>query len=79
MAEVEEMEVERSEVGNDVPSSSTQAGNKKRFEVKKWSSVALWSWDIVVGKFTDKNLIFVKKSVPLNYFYLFRPYFIIDC
>lgn len=35
----EEMEVERSEVGNDVPSSSTQAINgKKRFEVKKWSS-----------------------------------------
>ena len=52
MADVEEeMEVERSEAGNDVPSSSTQAvSNKKRFEVKKWSSVALWSWDIVVGK-----------------------------
>ena len=47
----EEMEVERSEIGNDIPSSSTQAVNgKKRFEVKKWSSVALWSWDIVVGK-----------------------------
>ncbi|KAF3925108.1 hypothetical protein AA313_de0210019 [Arthrobotrys entomopaga] len=22
---------------------------KKRFEVKKWSAVALWAWDIVVG------------------------------
>jgi hypothetical protein len=22
--------------------------DKKRFEVKKWNAVALWSWDIVV-------------------------------
>lgn len=57
MADVdEEMEIERSEAGNDVPSSSTQTvGNKKRFEVKKWSSVALWSWDIVVGGCGLKN------------------------
>lgn len=49
MVDVEEqMEVE---TGNDdLPSSSTQVNGKKRFEVKKWSSVALWSWDIVVGK-----------------------------
>jgi len=24
------------------------ADSKKRFEVKKWSAVALWAWDIVV-------------------------------
>lgn len=24
------------------------ASSKKRFEVKKWSAVALWAWDIVV-------------------------------
>ncbi|KAI8056679.1 RING-box protein 1-like protein [Syncephalis plumigaleata] len=36
----------------DVPTSSktaeTVAGDKKRFEVKKWNAVALWAWDIVV-------------------------------
>lgn len=34
----------------EMPSSSTQSGLavKKRFEVKKWSAVALWAWDIVV-------------------------------
>ncbi|CAD5324715.1 unnamed protein product [Arabidopsis thaliana] len=29
-----------------VPSSSSK--NSKRFELKKWSAVALWAWDIVV-------------------------------
>lgn len=29
------------------PNSTSTAG-KKRFEVKKWSAVALWAWDIVV-------------------------------
>lgn len=28
--------------------ASTDAGDKKRFEVKKWNAVALWAWDIVV-------------------------------
>ena len=33
----------------EMPSSSSGAkGEKKRFEVKKWSAVALWAWDIVV-------------------------------
>jgi len=33
----------------ELPSSSTQAVvGRKRFEVKKWSAVALWAWDIVV-------------------------------
>lgn len=29
-------------------SASADAGDKKRFEVKKWNAVALWAWDIVV-------------------------------
>src|SRR5699024_5841571 len=28
--------------------SSTSGTSNKRFEVKKWSAVALWAWDIVV-------------------------------
>jgi len=28
--------------------SDPAAEGKKRFEVKKWNAVALWSWDIVV-------------------------------
>ena len=33
----------------EMPSSSSGVkGEKKRFEVKKWSAVALWAWDIVV-------------------------------
>ena len=28
--------------------SSSSVRDKKRFEVKKWNAVALWSWDIVV-------------------------------
>ena len=41
----------RMEVDQDteMPSSSSGVkGDKKRFEVKKWSAVALWAWDIVV-------------------------------
>ncbi|XP_015784730.1 E3 ubiquitin-protein ligase RBX1 [Tetranychus urticae] len=50
MGDIEDdMEIERSEVNNELPSSSTSSsGGKKRFEVKKWSAVALWAWDIVV-------------------------------
>jgi len=33
---------------NDEIQSSTSSTGKKRFEVKKWSAVALWAWDIVV-------------------------------
>ncbi|XP_065838461.1 RING-box protein 1-like [Oscarella lobularis] len=29
-------------------SAAPSKGEKKRFEVKKWSAVALWAWDIVV-------------------------------
>ncbi|KAH1067556.1 hypothetical protein J1N35_032543 [Gossypium stocksii] len=32
--------------GSTAPSSSTE--EPKHFDMKKWSSVALWSWDIVV-------------------------------
>lgn len=28
--------------------SETAVGQRKRFEVKKWSAVTLWAWDIVV-------------------------------
>ncbi|KAK4337000.1 hypothetical protein RND71_044098 [Anisodus tanguticus] len=69
MGEVEEdMEIERAEVSNEVPSSSTQSVNgKKRFEVKKWSAVALWAWDIVVDQSSDwskevQNAIRVKHA-----------------
>lgn len=50
MADVDdEMDVERNEANAELPSSSTQSvSGKKRFEVKKWSAVALWAWDIVV-------------------------------
>lgn len=47
-----QMEVEESSSSNVATSDSTGvavgSGNKKRFEVKKWNAVALWSWDIVV-------------------------------
>ena len=39
------------EVDKDPEMPSSSSGNKtdkKRFEVKKWSAVALWAWDIVV-------------------------------
>ncbi|CAI5452658.1 unnamed protein product [Caenorhabditis angaria] len=32
----------------DVEESSSGQAVKKRFEVKKWSAVALWAWDIQV-------------------------------
>ncbi|XVE70718.1 hypothetical protein DITRI_Ditri10aG0093100 [Diplodiscus trichospermus] len=34
------------EASSSAPSSSTK--KPKRFEIKKWSAVALWAWDIVV-------------------------------
>ncbi|XP_026674915.1 RING-box protein 1A isoform X2 [Ceratina calcarata] len=46
------MEIDDEE--NDLPTSSSSKGEKKRFEVKKpfflfqWNAVALWAWDIVV-------------------------------
>ncbi|UYV79684.1 RBX1 [Cordylochernes scorpioides] len=40
------MEPEQMEV--DVPSTSQGQGLKKRFEVKKWGAVCMWSWDIAV-------------------------------
>ncbi|KAI2811348.1 hypothetical protein RDWZM_003817 [Blomia tropicalis] len=45
-----DMEANNDNLNNqEMPSSSTQGGNnRKRFEVKKWSAVALWAWDIVV-------------------------------
>lgn len=45
-----DMEANNDTVNNpEMPSSSTQAVHgRKRFEVKKWSAVALWAWDIVV-------------------------------
>ncbi|TMW57435.1 hypothetical protein Poli38472_003360 [Pythium oligandrum] len=30
------------------PAPSAAASDEKRFEIKKWNAVALWSWDIVV-------------------------------
>ena len=45
-----DMEANNDNINNpEMPSSSTQAVHgRKRFEVKKWSAVALWTWDIVV-------------------------------
>lgn len=45
-----DMEANNDNINNpEMPSSSTQAVHgRKRFEVKKWSAVALWAWDIVV-------------------------------
>ncbi|UYV79641.1 RBX1 [Cordylochernes scorpioides] len=40
------MEPEQMEI--DIPSTSQGQGTKKRFEVKKWSAVCMWSWDIAV-------------------------------
>ena len=45
------MEVEESGTtvaSSDAGSSAVSSTTKKRFEVKKWNAVALWSWDIVV-------------------------------
>ncbi|KAI6190083.1 RING-type domain-containing protein [Aphelenchoides bicaudatus] len=33
---------------SDVKMEVDEANAKKRFEMKKWNAVALWSWDIVV-------------------------------
>ncbi|RMZ83607.1 hypothetical protein DV738_g901, partial [Chaetothyriales sp. CBS 135597] len=34
--------------GTKAGAGDSAADNRKRFEVKKWSAVALWAWDIVV-------------------------------
>ncbi|KAF2598943.1 hypothetical protein F2Q68_00007591 [Brassica cretica] len=36
------------ESSSSVAPSSSSTKKAKRFEVKKWSAVALWAWDIVV-------------------------------
>ncbi|KAK2628625.1 hypothetical protein QTJ16_001728 [Diplocarpon rosae] len=35
-------------IGKAKGGAESGADGKKRFEVKKWSAVALWAWDIVV-------------------------------
>jgi hypothetical protein len=43
-----EMEVDKSaEAG---PSSKAKGKGGKRFEIKKWSAVAMWSWAVRVGR-----------------------------
>jgi RING-box protein 1 len=45
MADVEAMEIEGApEVGK--PSKDKGRASGKRFEIKKWSAVAMWSWAI---------------------------------
>ena len=44
-SEAVDMETE----GNSASATTdTSAGQRKRFEVKKWNAVTLWAWDIVV-------------------------------
>ncbi|KAH9399848.1 RING-box protein 1 [Tyrophagus putrescentiae] len=46
---IDDVDMESNLNNPEMPSSSTQAVHgRKRFEVKKWSAVALWAWDIVV-------------------------------
>ena len=33
---------------SDNPTEVSQPNEKKRFEIKKWSAVAMWAWDIEV-------------------------------
>ncbi len=46
MDDVDMNDAEEQGAGDDVTADSTAP--KKRFEVKKWNAVALWSWDIQV-------------------------------
>lgn len=46
MAEPMAIDSSSSSAGAAAPASST--GERKRFELKKWNAVALWSWDILV-------------------------------
>ena len=46
MAEVEDMEVETAAPASDVKGKGRAAANGKRFEIKKWNAVAMWSWAI---------------------------------
>lgn len=34
------------ELEEETTQATHQSGEKKRFEVKKWSAVALWAWGI---------------------------------
>ena len=46
---IDDVDMESNLNNPEMPSSSTQAVHgRKRFEVKKWSAVALWAWDITV-------------------------------
>jgi hypothetical protein len=38
-------------------SNVVSSGDKKRFEVKKWSAVALWAWGIVNSIYFDLKVI----------------------
>ena len=62
---------------DEAPSSSTVAvpakADKKRFEIKKWSAVALWAWDIVVGRYWN-----LSRSWRLQY-YLITCSFLDNC
>ncbi|OII72582.1 RING finger domain-containing protein [Cryptosporidium ubiquitum] len=44
--EMRDQKIEENTINNNVANS--QEPGKKRFEIKKWNAVALWSWDIVV-------------------------------
>ena len=46
MAEVEDMEVVTAAPASDVKGKGRAAANGKRFEIKKWNAVAMWSWAI---------------------------------
>ena len=46
-----EMEVEADKGGEAGPSTKAAKGSKggKRFEIKKWNAVAMWSWAVSGG------------------------------
>jgi len=46
MAEMEDMEVEQAAPAPDVKGKGRTAAGGKRFEIKKWNAVAMWSWAI---------------------------------
>ncbi|EPS39019.1 hypothetical protein H072_7213 [Dactylellina haptotyla CBS 200.50] len=47
-----------------VKSKGGDGDGKKRFEVKKWSAVALWAWDIVVGPYITSHHITYTSPLP---------------
>ncbi|KAF8361642.1 rbx-1, partial [Pristionchus pacificus] len=48
MAEIKQEQMDVDEAAAPGGGGQVVAKEKKRFEVKKWSAVALWAWDIVV-------------------------------